>query len=59
MNDNLLLQLFFPGANEPQYNWTDITDNFTEAASGKTKFMTDSILLALFRSLSQALGSWG
>ena len=28
--------LFPSGANEPQYNWEDITDNFTEAASGKT-----------------------
>lgn len=25
----------FLGANEPQYNWDDITDNFTVAASGK------------------------
>lgn len=26
---------YFSGANEPQYNWEDITNDFTAAASGK------------------------
>ena len=37
----MIFDFLFPiGANEPQYNWEDITDNFTEAASGRTVLLS-------------------